>query len=412
LLDRSAGAQREGEAGGKAVAGTVRVDERAGKRRRVPAALAIAGDEATSVPALGRGDEPRGRVELADPISLAVVAAAVDEGVELDARIDERGQHAGGGNDRARPPCLAERRRVSGSEVDRVDLVQLLPRERVGRMRIEPWADRRDRPLAAVVEVREAAPLRLVPEDRLDAHSELLELVRRSVAEVVVPERREEDDVAGQPEELTRCDGAPSGGLDPRLARVHDLAGLWHSLDTGELDPFHMADYRGPHLTSVAATTLKSMMEVVSVPPFERFYEEHRNAVFGHLVRLLGRQRAEDAFQETFLRALRGYPSLTHGRYLRAWVFTIATRVAADDARRRRPEASIGAEPAHEESRPAYAELEHLADELPGKERAAVVLRYGYDLPYDQIADALGSSEDAARQAASSGVRRLRRRLT
>ena len=31
--------------------------------------------------------------------------------------------------------------------------------------------------------------------------------------------------------------------------------------------------------------------------------------------------------------------------------------------------------------RPAYAELEHLADELPPTERAAVVLRYGYDLP-------------------------------
>ena len=44
-----------------------------------------------------------------------------------------------------------------------------------------------------------------------------------------------------------------------------------------------------------------------------------------------------------------------------------------------------------------------------GRPRAAVVLRYGYDLPYAQIADALGSSEEAARAAASSGVRRLRR---
>jgi RNA polymerase sigma factor (sigma-70 family) len=154
------------------------------------------------------------------------------------------------------------------------------------------------------------------------------------------------------------------------------------------------------------------MMEVVSIPPFERFYEAQRAAVFAHLVRLLGRQRAEDAFQETFLRALRGYPSLRHGRHLKAWVFTIATRVAVDESRRRRPEAAMADEPAGESDRPAYAQLEHLADELPDKERAAVVLRYGYDLPYDQIADALDSSEDAARQAASSGVRRLRRRLT
>jgi RNA polymerase sigma factor (sigma-70 family) len=378
----------------------------------VPATFSTAGDEAPSLLALGRGNEPRRGVELADAIPLVLVAAAVDEGVELDAAGDERRQHAGGGNERTCTASLSERSRIAGGEVDGVDLVQLVPRERVVRMGIESRADRRDRPLSTVVDVREAAPLRLVTEDRLDAHSQLPKLAIRPVPELVVPERREERDVAGEPQELTRRDGAASRGLDPGFARVHDRTRLRNLLNPGELDPFDMADYRGPHLTSVAATTLNSMMEAVSVPPFERFYEEHRSAVFRHLVRLLGRQRAEDAFQETFLRALRGYPSLRHGRHLRAWVFTIATRVAADDARRRRPEASIVTEPAHEESRPAYAELEHLADELPGKERAAVVLRYGYDLPYDQIADALGSSEDAARQAASSGVRRLRRRLT
>jgi RNA polymerase sigma factor (sigma-70 family) len=154
------------------------------------------------------------------------------------------------------------------------------------------------------------------------------------------------------------------------------------------------------------------MMEAVAIPPFERFYEEHRNAVFGHLVRLLGRERAEDAFQETFLRALRGYRSLEHGRHLKAWVFTIATRVAVDETRKQRPHIALAEEVGVDGERPAYAQLEHLADQLPEKERAAVVLRYGYDLPYDRIAEALDSSEDAARQAASSGVRRLRRRLT
>ena len=64
-----------------------------------------------------------------------------------------------------------------------------------------------------------------------------------------------------------------------------------------------------------------------------------------------------------------------------------------------------------DDTQPAYAELEHLAGNLPATERAAVVLRYGYDLPYADIAAALGSTEAAARQAASSGVRRLRRRI-
>jgi RNA polymerase sigma factor (sigma-70 family) len=150
------------------------------------------------------------------------------------------------------------------------------------------------------------------------------------------------------------------------------------------------------------------MMSSVAIPPFERFYEQHRNEVFGYLVRLLGRLDAEDAFQETFLRALRAYPSLRHGEHLRAWVFTIATRIVLDERRRTRPSPGAVPEIATTDARPAYAELVDLANDLPPTERAAVVLRYGYDLSYADIGTALGSSEEAARQAASSGVRRLR----
>jgi RNA polymerase sigma factor (sigma-70 family) len=152
---------------------------------------------------------------------------------------------------------------------------------------------------------------------------------------------------------------------------------------------------------------MMGMMATEQIPPFERFYLAHRDEVLGYLRRLLG-QRAEDAWQETFLRALRAYGRLEHGRHLRAWVFTIATNVAMDDLRAK-PELPLEGEPAADLRRDAYKELEHLTDELPPKERAAVVLRYGYDLPYAQIAGALGSSEEAARAAASSGVRRLRR---
>jgi RNA polymerase sigma factor (sigma-70 family) len=152
-------------------------------------------------------------------------------------------------------------------------------------------------------------------------------------------------------------------------------------------------------------------MEPVRIPPFESFYEDQKDPVFAHLRRLLG-QGAEDAFQETFLRALRAYPELRNGRHLRAWVFTIATRIAIDETRRRRPTAELPDESvlATEDGLPPHADLGPLTDDLPPKERAAVVLRYGFDLPYDEIAAALGSSEDAARQAASSGVRRLRER--
>jgi RNA polymerase sigma factor (sigma-70 family) len=151
------------------------------------------------------------------------------------------------------------------------------------------------------------------------------------------------------------------------------------------------------------------MMDAVAIPPFERFYEAWSGEILAFLRRRLGPADAEDAFQETFLRALRAYDRLEHGRDLRAWAYTIAERVAIDLHRRRRP-TEPEHEPAGSDQRPAYAQLEHLAGALPATERAAVVLRYGYDLSYAQIGAALGSSEDAARQAASSGVRRLRRK--
>jgi RNA polymerase sigma factor (sigma-70 family) len=149
-------------------------------------------------------------------------------------------------------------------------------------------------------------------------------------------------------------------------------------------------------------------MDAVRLPPFELLYTQHRDDVFGRLARLLGREAAEDAFQETFLRALRAYPTLRSARNLRAWLLTIATNVAADVRRRQRftvadvPDVETVDEPLPLE------ELRWLTADLPQKERAAVFLRYGYDLSYADIGTAVGSSAEAARQATSSGVRRLR----
>src|SRR5436190_23775168 len=99
------------------------------------------------------------------------------------------------------------------------------------------------------------------------------------------------------------------------------------------------------------------MMVAVAIPPFERFYLQHRDEVLGYLRRLLG-QRAEDAWQETFLRALRAYDRLQHGKHLRAWVFTIATNVAMDDLRAKKPVEFVdGNEPAVELHRDAFREL-------------------------------------------------------
>ena len=259
----------------------------------------------------------------------------------------------------------------------------------------------------------ERAPLRLDAEGGPDADAGRFELGPSASAEVVVAERGEERRLRPEPGQLQRRDRAAAARLRPGLGSVNDLAGPGHRLDPGELDPLHVADhgYRAstPTLTDAGRSRVyEDDGSSGAIPPFERFYVEHREVVLGFLRRRLPREAAEDAFQETFLRALRAYDRLEHGEHLRAWVLTIAARIAIDTGRRTRPPAQELPELPVVDGRPAYAEIEHLAGALPPTERAAVVLRYAYDLAYDDIAAALGSSPEAARQAASSGIRRLR----
>jgi RNA polymerase sigma factor (sigma-70 family) len=153
------------------------------------------------------------------------------------------------------------------------------------------------------------------------------------------------------------------------------------------------------------------LMEPPDLPPFERLYRAHADSVLALLRRRLGRQGADDAFQETFLRALRAYPRLRHADNLGGWLRTIAGNVANDELRRRQ---AAPLDPGELEATPAPegTDVADLARSLPRSQRAAVVLRYAFDFDYESIASVLGSSPEAARQAASTGVRRLRKEQT
>ena len=147
-------------------------------------------------------------------------------------------------------------------------------------------------------------------------------------------------------------------------------------------------------------------------PPFSRFLEDHREAVYRFLVATVGPDEADDCFQETFIKALRAYPRLTHADNLRAWALTIARRTAIDAARSRgrRPLPAPDPEPAPVDGTPDLGDpaLWEAVRGLPTRQRAAVTLRYVNDLPYAEIGRVIGSSEEAARRSAFEGLRRLR----
>lgn len=152
----------------------------------------------------------------------------------------------------------------------------------------------------------------------------------------------------------------------------------------------------------------------MSAEPFQRLLDAHRDPVWRYLVGAVGRDAADDCFQETFLAALR-----THGRTRvenpRAWLLTIAHHKALDHfrARGRRPvpvehlpDAGV---PALE---PADDGLWAHVHELPPKQRAAVLLRFAGDLTHREVATALGISEEAARRNAFEGLRTIRQELS
>jgi RNA polymerase sigma factor (sigma-70 family) len=154
-----------------------------------------------------------------------------------------------------------------------------------------------------------------------------------------------------------------------------------------------------------------------SIPPFQTFLDEQRETVYRFLVASVGSVEADDCFQETFLSALRAYPSLRHGSNLRSWVLTIATRKAIDAARSRarRPVAvddvsAVGDRAGDEDTGSALADesLWNAVRALPARQRAAVVHRYVLDRSYAEVAEALGTTEETARKHVSLGVKQLR----
>jgi RNA polymerase sigma factor (sigma-70 family) len=156
---------------------------------------------------------------------------------------------------------------------------------------------------------------------------------------------------------------------------------------------------------------------VTALPPFQRLLDDHAGEVMAVLRGAVGRADADDCFQETFLAALRSYPKLEDAGNLRAWLLTIAHRKAIDhhraSGRRPLPVAEVVEADAPDAGLDGLAgrEIWESVGALPPKQRAAVALRYGCDLPHAEIAAALGCTPEAARRSLHEGIKRLRKEL-
>ena len=157
----------------------------------------------------------------------------------------------------------------------------------------------------------------------------------------------------------------------------------------------------------------------MNLPPFQSLLDAHRGDVYRFLVASVGPVDADDCFQETWIAALRAYPRLRSADNLRGWLLRIAQNKAVDHhrarARRPRPSESLP-ETAVAPLAPAVedgeAELWAAVRRLPPKQRTAVFCRSVLGMPYDELAELLDSSEEAARRNVHEGLKSLREEWT
>ena len=142
---------------------------------------------------------------------------------------------------------------------------------------------------------------------------------------------------------------------------------------------------------------------------FGRLVEVYQTPVYNLAYRLLGNStEAEDASQETFIRAYTRLSTYDPERRFSSWLLAITSHYCVDMLRRRRV-TSLSLDdlpPMLELAMPSVAQPEHavirhqdasavqqLLNALPQSYRTPVILRYWYDMSYQEIADTMDVTE-------------------
>lgn len=147
---------------------------------------------------------------------------------------------------------------------------------------------------------------------------------------------------------------------------------------------------------------------------FTTLVQTYQTAIYNLCYRMLGEaDQAQDATQETFLRAYTQFHRYDPERPFKTWLFSIASHYCIDRLRRRRvtwldiDDEPLAGHPALREKRMSpedsalqgerASDVQALLETLPAKDRAAVVMLYWYDLSYQEIAEATGTTVSAVK---------------
>lgn len=140
---------------------------------------------------------------------------------------------------------------------------------------------------------------------------------------------------------------------------------------------------------------------------FATIYRRYHQRLYRYCLALLGsREEAEDALQNTMVKALRALPGEERRIDLKPWLYRVAHNESVDLLRRRRgeerldPEMRAGGEEPGEQAATRERLRWLIADlgQLPERQRGALLMRELSGLDFAEIGAALGTSAATARQ--------------
>jgi RNA polymerase sigma factor (sigma-70 family) len=138
-----------------------------------------------------------------------------------------------------------------------------------------------------------------------------------------------------------------------------------------------------------------------------KIFSDYHQPLYRYCLAIVGdRQEAEDALQETMVKALRSLPGEKREIALRPWLYRIAHNESIDQLRRRRKNLSLAdAAPApggglaeQVEVRERLRQLISDLGVLPERQRGVLLMREAAGLDFDEIAAALETTSAVARQ--------------
>ena len=183
-----------------------------------------------------------------------------------------------------------------------------------------------------------------------------------------------------------------------------------------------MAGYPGMNATPGAEGDATVVRRVLAGDgeAFGVLVERHYDRCLRLALHLLGdRAEAEDAVQEALLRAYRHLGGYREQDRFAAWLSRIVVnqcRSARAKARRPLPptlEWGVDGPSEHPADGAALRdEVAHLLATLPPEQREALVLRFGEELSFDEMAAATGATVGALKMRVQRACRRLRALLT